>query len=128
MDNQSGRPSPAAPHPPQVERSIDLETPPDELWRHLVDGSLASLWMGGDMSIEPRLNGRVVLVTADAPEIFGTVEEIAPGESITWAWRSTDGEPTQVIIHLEPTEQGTRLSVTERLIPYEIVVIPPVLG
>lgn len=116
------------PDPPQVERSIALETPPTTLWRHLVDGSLASLWMGGEMTIEPRLNGKVRLLTDDAPEIFGTVEEIAPGESITWTWRTSDGEPTQVTIRLEAAEQGSRLTVTERLIPYEIVVIPPVLG
>jgi uncharacterized protein YndB with AHSA1/START domain len=115
------------PHPPQVERSITLETPPEKLWRHLVEGSLASLWMGGEMTIEPRLNGKVRLLTADAPEIFGTVEEIALGESITWTWRTSEGEPTQVTIRLEPSEQGSRLTVTERLIPYEIVIIPPTL-
>jgi len=115
-------------HPPEVERSIALETSPETLWRHLVDGSLASLWMGGDMTIEPRLNGKVRLLTDDAPEIFGTVEAIAPGESITWTWRTGEGEPTQVTIRLEPSEQGTQLWVTERLIPYEIVIIPPTLA
>jgi uncharacterized protein YndB with AHSA1/START domain len=128
MDNHGGGPSPSAPDPPQVERSIVLETPPETLWRHLVDGSLASLWMGGEMTIEPKLNGKVRLLTADAPVIFGTVEEIAPGESITWTWRTSDGEPTQVTIRLEAAEQVSRLTVIERLIPYEIVVIPPVLG
>ena len=128
MHYQGGRPSPSAPHPPQVERSIAVESRPETLWRHLVDGSLASLWMGGDVTIEPKLNGKVRLRTVNAPEIFGTVEEIAPGESITWTWRTSDGEPTQVTIRLEAAEQGTRLTVTERLIPYEIVLIPPVLG
>lgn len=116
------------PDPPKVERSIALETPPETLWRHLVDGSLATLWMGGQMTIEPRLNGKVRLLPDDAPVIFGTVEEIAPGESITWTWRTSEGEPTQVTIRLEPAEQGTQLTVTERLIPYEIVIIPPRLA
>jgi uncharacterized protein YndB with AHSA1/START domain len=115
-------------HPPQVERSIALETSPENLWRHLVDGSLASLWMGGEMTIEPKLNGKVRLLTADAPEIFGSVEEIAPGVSITWTWRTSDGEPTQVTIQLEAAAQGSRLTVTERLIPYEIIIIPPTLA
>ena len=32
---------------PRVERTVELGVPATELWRHLVDGELASLWMGG---------------------------------------------------------------------------------
>ena len=31
---------------PRVERTVELAVPASELWRHLVDGELASLWMG----------------------------------------------------------------------------------
>lgn len=115
-------------HLPKVERTIALPAQAGELWDHLVTGELASLWMGGAMTIEPRLNGKVRLVSEGAPEIFGTVEEIVSGRSITWTWRTTDGEPTQVTLHLEQVEGGTLLTVTEQMLPYEIVVIPPVFG
>jgi uncharacterized protein YndB with AHSA1/START domain len=113
---------------PRVERAVGLGVSAAELWRHLVDGELASLWMGGVMTIEPRLNGRVLLEADDAPTVFGTVEELVAGESITWTWRTRDGEPTQVSIIVEPAEDGSVLRVSEQLIPYEIVHVPITLG
>ena len=116
------------PELPRVERTVQLGVPATELWQHLVDGELASFWMGGVMTIEPRLNGRVLLHADDAPIVFGTVEELVVGESITWTWRTRDGEPTQVSIIVEPAAEGSLLKVTEQLIPYEIVHVPTTLG
>jgi uncharacterized protein YndB with AHSA1/START domain len=116
------------PELPRVERAVELGVPAAELWQHLVDGELASLWMGGVMTIEPRLNGRVLLHADDAPIVFGTVEELFAGQSITWTWRTRDGEPTQVSIVVEAASEGSILRVTEQLIPYEIVHVPTTLG
>jgi uncharacterized protein YndB with AHSA1/START domain len=113
---------------PRVERTVELAVPTTELWRHLVDGELASLWMGGVMTIEPRLNGPVLLHADGAPVVFGTVEEVVAGQSITWTWRTADREPTQVSIVVEPADDGSILRVTEQLIPYEIVHVPPAFG
>ena len=113
---------------PRVERTVELGVPTAELWKHLVDGELASFWMGGVMTLEPRLNGRVLLYTDEAPVVFGTVEDLVTGESITWTWRTRDGEPTQVSIVVEPASDGSILRVTEQLIPYEIVHVPTTLG
>ena len=113
---------------PRVERALELGVPATALWQHLVDGALASLWMGGLMTIEPRLNGRVLLQTDNAPEVFGTVEELVIGESITWTWRNRDGEPTQVSIVVESAARGSVLRVSEQLIPYEIVHVPTTFG
>ena len=113
---------------PRVERTVELAVPATELWRHLVDGELASLWMGGVMTVEPRLNGRVLLHADDAPVVFGTVEDLVAGQSIIWTWRTRDGEPTQVSIVVEATADGSILRVTEQLIPYEIVQVPPTFG
>ena len=113
---------------PRVERALELGVPCTALWRHLIDGALASLWMGGLMTIEPRLNGKVLLRADNAPEVFGTVEELVEGESITWTWRTRDGEPTQVSIVVEPSLEGSILRVSEQLIPYEIVHVPTTFG
>ena len=113
---------------PRVERVVELGVPAAELWQHLVHGELASFWMGGVMTIEPRLNGRVLLSADQAPLVFGTVEELVEGESITWTWRTRDGEPTQVSIVVEPSSNGSIVRVTEQLIPYEIVHVPTTLG
>jgi uncharacterized protein YndB with AHSA1/START domain len=124
--NQTSREE--SPELPRVERIVELGVPAAELWRHLVDGELASFWMGGVMTIEPRLNGRVLLHADDAPVVFGTVEELVVGESITWTWRTRDGEPTQVSIVVESASERSLLKVTEQLIPYEIVHVPTTLG
>lgn len=112
---------------PSIERSADIDAPAEEVWEHLVDGAMASLWMGGEMEIVPRHGGRVGLDRGDGDPVFGMVEEIDPGRSITWTWRTRDREPTQVTISLEPGETGTRVTVIERLVPYQFLEAPPVV-
>ncbi|MGH3649374.1 MAG: SRPBCC family protein [Acidimicrobiia bacterium] len=106
---------------PQIERSTDLPAPPAEVWERIVDGDLAEEWMG--VRVEPRRGGGVSVPDRD---VIGTVEEVVPGESITWSWREVDGEPSQVSIVLTPTEDGTRLTITERLLEYRITGHPPI--
>lgn len=102
-----------------VERSVTLRSTPEEVWEHIVDGTLASEWMGSPMDIEPRPGGKVDF-TPDGTAYLGTVEEIDPGRSITWSWRHPDRDPSQVAITIEPDGGGTRLTVTETLLPYTI--------
>lgn len=107
---------------PQIERSIELPAEPGAVWERIVDGDLAEEWMG--VRIDPRPGGKV---TVPDREMIGTVEELVPGESITWSWREIDGEPSQVTIEISPDEQGTRITITERLLEYRITGTPPVI-
>ncbi|MGH8928044.1 MAG: SRPBCC domain-containing protein [Acidimicrobiia bacterium] len=109
---------------PRVERSVDLGIGPEQLWQYLVTGELASLWMGGVMTIEPRLNGKVLLHAEKAPPVFGTVEAITNGEELVWTWRTAEGEPTQVSIRITEQPGGSALTVSEQMVPYEIVHVP----
>lgn len=106
---------------PEIERSIELPADPAEVWQRIVDGGFAEEWMG--IRLEPRTGGDV---SVPDREMLGTVEEVIPGESITWSWREPDGDPSQVIIELEPTDNGTRVTVIERLLEYRITGTPPV--
>ena len=106
---------------PQIERSVEVPARPDEVWERIIDGDLAEDWMG--VRIESRRGGNVEVPDRD---MIGTVEEVAPGESITWSWREVDGEPSQVTIAIEPTGGGTRVTITERLLKYRITGLPPV--
>jgi uncharacterized protein YndB with AHSA1/START domain len=106
---------------PEIERSVDLPADPDEVWERIVDGDLAEEWMG--VRVEPRRGGKVSVPDRD---VIGTVEEVLPGESITWSWREIDGDPSQVTIYLTPTEEGTRVTIVERLLEYQITGLPPV--
>lgn len=100
---------------PEIERSIEVPASPDDVWEKIVEGDLAEEWMG--VRLEPKPGG-----TVDVPDrdVIGTVEEVIPGESITWSWREVDGDPSQVTIDIRPTRDGSEVKVTERLLEYEI--------
>lgn len=106
---------------PEIERSVDLDAAPDEVWERIVEGELAEEWLG--VTLEPRPGGPVTVPDEDT---IGTVEEVEPGRSITWSWRQPDGDPSQVTIEIEPLESGSRVTVTERLLEYRITGSPPV--
>lgn len=106
---------------PQVERSVEIPASPDEVWKRVVDGDFSEEWMG--VVIDPRPGGDV---TVTDREMIGTVEDVVPGESITWSWREPDGDPSQVTIEISPTESGTAVTVTERLLEYTTTGLPPV--
>jgi uncharacterized protein YndB with AHSA1/START domain len=108
---------------PQIERSVEIRAEPDEVWERIVGGGWAEEWMG--VEIEPRPGGAV---TVPDREVIGTVEEVIPGESITWSWREVDGDPSQVTIELTPQDDGTRVNVVERLLEYRITGMPPVFS
>lgn len=106
---------------PEIERSTELPAEPEDVWHRIVDGDLAEEWMG--IRLEPRSGGDVEVPDR---EMIGTVEEVVPFESITWSWREPDGDPSQVTITLTPIEEGTRITVIERLLDYRITGTPPV--
>lgn len=114
---------------PTIERSIHIDADAASVWEHLVVGELASLWMGGVMVIEPRTGGAVTLVPESDPDetLVGLVEEIVPGETLTWTWRASDRDPTQVTIAVSPARDGCLLTVTERIVEYQILEAPPLI-
>ncbi len=61
-------------------------------------------------------------------DVLGVVEGVDPGRSITWTWRRRDGDPSQVTVAIEPVEGGgTRVTVIERLLDYEIASYPAIV-
>ena len=103
-----------------IERSIDLESAAQTVWEHLTDGSLAGIWMDGEMSIVPRVGGKITVNSPDAAEVWGTVEQVTERERIQWSWRTDDGMPTLVEIEIVPRGSGTRLTVRETLLPWRV--------
>lgn len=115
--------NPSAPLP-EFERTIDLDAHPSDVWVRVVDGDLSEEWLG--VSVEPRPGG---VVTVPGRATIGTVEAVESGRSITWSWREPDSDPSQVTIGLEPLgDGGTRLTVTERMLPYRITGHPPIVA
>lgn len=106
---------------PLIERAVELPAEPKEVWERIVTGDLAEEWMG--VRVEPRRGGSVTV--PDRP-VIGTVEEVVPGERITWSWREIDGDPSQVTIEVTPTDTGSKVTIVERLLEYRITGVPPV--
>lgn len=105
---------------PFVEREIELDSPPEEVWRWMTESDLTDEWLGA--RLVPRPGGKV---TATDRDVIGTVEEVEEGRSITWTWRHPDGEPSQVTIAIDPAGEGSRVTIIERLLPYRITGIDP---
>jgi uncharacterized protein YndB with AHSA1/START domain len=111
-----------------VEREVTLPAEPGLVWEHLTDGDLVADWMGGEVMIDPRPGGSITMTPDEGAVVWGTVEEVVPGRRLQWSWRTDDGLPTQVEIELEPTEDGTVLTVRESLLPWTITGLPPQWG
>jgi len=110
---------------PRIERSVWLPADPATVWEHLTDGEMLGMWFDGDATITPRPGGDVRLDPGDGPMRWGTVEAVEDGAGIQWSWRAGDGDPSLVVIEIAPEDDGTRLSVTETLLDYEMSYYGP---
>jgi uncharacterized protein YndB with AHSA1/START domain len=110
----------------RIDRSIEIEAPPERVWRALTSAAELSAWfqvrIEGDIAA-----GREVWMTSVHP---GHAEqrfrvqftELTPPRRLVWQWHPGAVDPgvdysreprTTVTFELEPTAGGTRLVVTE---------------
>ena len=108
-----------------VERSIWLPASPETVWAHLTEGDLVTDWMGGETRLDPKPGGTIRLEPDDGAVVWGTVEVVEPGRRLQWSWRTDDGLPTEVEIAIESEGEGSRVTVTETLLPWRIGGLPP---
>jgi uncharacterized protein YndB with AHSA1/START domain len=110
----------------RIDRSIDIQAPPERVWRALTDKGQLSAWF--QVSIEDDIvAGTEVWMTSVHPQHAGQrwpvrIVELTPSRRMVWRWHpgevvaGTDysREPqTTVTFTLEPSAQGTRLRVSE---------------
>jgi uncharacterized protein YndB with AHSA1/START domain len=110
----------------RIDRSIDLDAAPERVWRALTTAAELSVWfhvaIDGDIAA-----GREVWMTSRHPD-HGNVRfkvrvvELTPPRRVVWQWHPGEVDPnldysrepeTTVTFELEPTAQGTRLTVSE---------------
>ena len=67
------------------------------------------------LEIDPRPRGAVRFRFGDGSELRGVIHELDPRRRLGLRWRDVEhaGDPTTVVFELHPTEEGTRLVVTE---------------
>jgi uncharacterized protein YndB with AHSA1/START domain len=97
---------------------FDLKHPPSKVWRALTDPELLEEWLLPTIDFKLELGASFKFKTQEFPGWDGTVQcqfvEIEAGRKLSYRWVVGDMEiDTVVTFTLEPTEQGTRLSLVQ---------------
>ncbi|MEV0697684.1 SRPBCC domain-containing protein [Saccharopolyspora sp. NPDC050389] len=104
--------------PDRIERTVDLAHPPSKVWAALTTAEGLSGWFGNDAAIDLRPGGAAQMSWPDEPVANMRIERVEEPSVFGFTWR-VDGMPeddprrTYVEFTLEPTPQGTRLTVVE---------------
>jgi uncharacterized protein YndB with AHSA1/START domain len=103
----------------EVEREVELPVEPEEAWESVADAE----WLGGEAEIDLVPGGDLRI-----GEREGWVEEVVPGERLSFWWRLPDEQvATRVEISLTETDEGgtlIRVVETSPLALLDVVGIP----
>jgi uncharacterized protein YndB with AHSA1/START domain len=97
---------------------VILPVDQDRLWEALTDPDQAAGWFGGRIDWELREGAPLRFHQDDgSPGREGRVEAVRPGRYLRYRWW-TEGSPeadeSEVTYVIEPTEDGSRLTIQER--------------
>ena len=110
----------------RIDRTIEVKAPPDKVWRALTTAQDLSTWF--HVIVEGEIApGAEIWMTSQYPGHEGTrfavrITEMTPPRRFAWQWHPGAVDPsvdysrepwTTVTFTLEPSEGGTRLSVSE---------------
>ena len=98
--------------------SCDLPAPPQAVYDAWLDSAAHSAMTGSEAKLGKRVGDRY---TAWDGYISGKTLELAPGRRIAQSWRTTEfnskDPDSTIVVDLEPTKTGTRLTLTHRGVP-----------
>jgi uncharacterized protein YndB with AHSA1/START domain len=112
--------------PSRIDRTIEVDAPPDRVWRALTTAKDLSIWF--KVTVEGEIApGADVWMVSQYPGHEGTrfvvrITEMTPPRRFAWQWHPGAVDPavdysrepwTTVTFTLEPSGRGTRLSVSE---------------
>jgi uncharacterized protein YndB with AHSA1/START domain len=104
--------------PDRIERVIDLELPPAEVWPALTTAEGLSAWFSDDVTIDLRPGGAAQMTWTDDHAPVMRIERVEPPFVFGFSWpldgTTADAVPrTYVEFTLEPHNGGTRLVLVE---------------
>ncbi len=104
--------------PDRIERVIDLEQPPVEVWRALTTAEGLSAWFSNEATVELRPGGSAQMTWTQTHSPVMRVERVEPYRVFAFTWPVNGGgvtatPRTYVEFTLEPREGGTRLTLVE---------------
>jgi uncharacterized protein YndB with AHSA1/START domain len=101
-----------------VERTVELDASPDDVWRALTEPDELAAWFGREAELDAQPGGRGRFVDDDGLVRRAVVDQVRPGEELVLRWwpEGDDGTGASVVTFVvAPTTSGSRLIVTERL-------------
>jgi uncharacterized protein YndB with AHSA1/START domain len=105
---------------PVVERNVDLDATPAEVWRALTEPEELATWFGPAVELDLRPGGAGRFVDDDGTARRAVVDEVHDGVRLVLRWWPEGDDPgagaSVVTFVVAPTGSGTRLVVTEQLV------------
>ena len=104
--------------PDRIERTVQLNRPPRDVWRALTTADGLSAWFGERAIIELRPGGAASMTFAGGMTVEMRVERVEEPTVFAYTWRlpdlpDDDPRRTSVEFTLEPHPAGTTLRVIE---------------
>ena len=101
---------------PRVEREIELDAPPDDVWEELADPDRLGAWFGAGVDLEVEPGGTGTFSFPGGEMRRARVVDVEEGRRVSFLWwpvAPAVGRPTHVTITIEPTGAGSRVRVRE---------------
>jgi len=103
-----------------VERNVNLDATPDDVWRALTAPEELATWFGPEVELDVRPGGRGRFVDDDGCVRRAVVDQVSTGERLVLRWWPEGNDPgaaaSVVTFVVSPAGSGTHLLVTERLV------------
>src|SRR5437764_14544219 len=103
-----------------------------ELWDVLSDTALLGVWFDGEVALDLRSGGALIVTGADGETRAAVIDEVAAPRRLAFTWQGDGAVPASTVeIELEPGEGGCGLRIRETLIevpepvPFPIGFQPP---
>lgn len=96
--------------PHRLDRSVLIQAEPATVFAFFQDDRLWASWWGAGSTIDPRVDGKVLIRLPGGVEITGEVIAVDPPSHLTFSYLYANRPPSRVTIRLEPAPGGaTRL-------------------
>jgi uncharacterized protein YndB with AHSA1/START domain len=104
-----------------IERTIEIDALPEEVWAALIDPVSLSEWVGAAAELEPEPGGAARFRFPDGTRRLGLVEEWEPPRRLAIRWREIRGvgfsldvrDASVVVFELTPRGDRTIVTVSE---------------
>lgn len=104
--------------PDRIERTLQLNHPPERVWQALTTAEGLGTWFGNKAEVDLRVGGQATLAWDSGDTATLIIERVEPPRVFGYSWPVSglpEGDPrrTYVEFTLEPTSAGTTLTMVE---------------